>query len=152
MARDGNDDTTAFDRWYEREGDKLNESRRSRYQSDPEYRKRAIERSREYRRNGPKNGPRKEYRLQNGKKIRVYRISEAAKKAKTNPTAIRRWETAGVIPDVRESEFNGSNSIRYYTTDQIKIIREVAKRLRGVRPTDPKVDEVRKFVHEQWEE
>lgn len=144
---------TAFGRWYERNGGKLNEKRKNRYDSDPEYRARQIENARKNRANRAskvKEASAPVYKLIGGEKVVVYRIGDLAERAGVTPQTIRKYESTGVIP-----EPTVGSSHRYYTANQVNLVCSMVQALAGLPLHSKERAEVMAAkvneIHNKWE-
>lgn len=133
--------TFSFTQWYAVHGERLNEKRRDRYHTDPEYKKKVLQQNRESRRKRRaeerKNRPPKEPRQPGehawkttkvrieGKLQTAYTIGALADKLRCSIQAIRLWERQGLIP---EAPFRTPNGDRLYTADSVKEIRAALKK------------------------
>jgi len=131
----------SFSQWYASNGERLNENRRNRYHTDPEYRQRVLEKNRESRRKrreeSLKNRPPKPPKDPNdrkwktvsvryeGKKQEAYTIGALAQKLGCSIQAIRLWERQGVIPNAPLRSPTGD---RLYTPEAVKEIRATLKK------------------------
>ena len=103
--------------WYQENGDAVNERRRNRYASDPEYREKVKARARERKRQLLADRDGRVEREWDGTKILVHPISRVAEDAGTTAQRIRELESQGVIP---EATFPGET--RVYTDHQRTLI------------------------------
>lgn len=133
------DKSEYFKGWYEANGEKLNESRRSRYHSDPEYRERVLAQNREARRK--KREQAKKERLARkkaqkvrpsnawkavdvelgGKIVKMFTIGAVAKALDCSTQALRVWEKKGYIEETPHR--SGEKGDRLYTLEQIEEMR-----------------------------
>jgi len=137
--------STYFQEWYRDNGDKLNESRRDRYHTDPEYREKVLQQNREARkrrrqaalllrkkkRAGAKIRPSQNWKSINvelkgedGKPVvtKMFTIGAVAKALDCSVQALRLWEKKGIIP---ETEYRYSKGDRLYTKEQIEMYRDI---------------------------
>lgn len=115
-------------RWYENNGDVLNERRRERYHNDPVYRAQAQERARKYKRE--KSREHEEEKLPNGLTTTLQDALQAIKNAddevKTHQSIIIRWSNNGEIPILEK--YKG----RYYLTNrQVKALTDFLTTVKG---------------------
>lgn len=138
-----------FQRWYEENSADFNKSRRSRYKTDPAYRKEVLERNRLYRQaqrkvkrderveafaeTGSRSGelmtrqrPKWKTVQMNigGKPVTLSTVGAFAGRLRVSVQAIRLWEKQGVIPP---ASVRGPNGDRLYTLEEIEKIRGVLK-------------------------
>ena len=137
-----------FKAWYEDNGDKLNKSRRDRYNTDPEYKKKVLAQnkaSREKRRKAQaetKAAERKAQKFQararpwktverlikdeKGKEqlVKVFTIGALARALGCSVQAVRLWERQGVIPPTPIRSGKGD---RLYTVEQMEMIQQLLK-------------------------
>lgn len=135
--------TFTFKQWYVANGDKLNETRKSKYHSDPTYREKVLagnRASREKRRADTADERREER-----KAVRVKTASRPFKTVKSrigkstqelftigalalalgcSIQAIRNWERDGIIPEAKLRSDKGESGDRLYTQAQIESIRK----------------------------
>lgn len=138
-----------FQRWYKENSTKFNKLRRTRYKTDPDYRKEVLERNRQYRQQQRKE--KREAKLAalapegagsgelftrqrpkwktvemtiDGKKMVLCTVGAFARSIRVSVQAIRLWEKVGVIP---AATIRGPNGERLYTIDEIEKIRSILK-------------------------
>lgn len=114
---------TAYQRWYERNKDSVNEARRKKYKSDAEYREEVKRSSSASYRSKPfvsKSGQTKEKPVVSGGTVVSYSISEAAEMVGRSISTIRLWESRGWIPAPTIVSLQ-----RFYTDVQINLMREL---------------------------
>lgn len=131
-----------FREWYERNGDRLNEKRKSRYQTDPDYRQRVLQTNQESRAKRKKVAlkqkrkrrerpvvaePRwKVVELEIGGVLeRLYSIGAVAESLGCSIQAIRLWERQGHIPKTEIRTGNGKNGDRLYTQAMVEQLRGI---------------------------
>jgi DNA-binding transcriptional MerR regulator len=130
----------SFSDWYKLHGARLNEKRKQRYHSDPEYRKKVLETNQQSRRqrkqadDAPTKRPRvkKESErfktvkvLINGIEVDLYTVGALAEALGCSIQAIRLWERQGIIPPSTVRSGKGENGDRLYSKDEIEEIRKV---------------------------
>lgn len=132
-----------FKQWYAANGDKLNESRKSKYNTDPSYREKvlagnrasrekrradtAVERREERKAIRVKTAARpfKTVRSKVGKSTQeLFTIGALALALGCSIQAIRNWERDGIIPEATLRSDKGENGDRLYTKVQIEKIRK----------------------------
>ncbi|QCG76664.1 putative DNA-binding domain protein [Vibrio phage vB_VcaS_HC] len=103
-------------KWYADNKDDHNAKRRSRYESDPEYREKAKEQARlsaQKRREANPSVTGVYHRELNGVQVQVFKASEVAEEAGINVRTLKADEKAGKIPSM---SFEGRH--RVYTSQQ----------------------------------
>lgn len=123
--------------YYEGRKDKLSEERRGRYQSDPEYREKAKQSARNYRKqkkaerdqlrasgklppSRPK-GPRKPVSVSvNGSSVMAHTITVAADRIGVSVNVLNNWSKAGLLP---VTPLRSPRGDRLYTADMIFVVR-----------------------------
>lgn len=131
----------SFREWYELNGQRLNERRRSRYQTDPEYRDRVLKTNQESRKNRkrPSDAPPSERRVARtkpeerrwktvdgevaGLSEQLFSIGAVAQTLGCSIQAIRLWERQGHIPATPIRSGKGKNGDRLYTQAMVEEIR-----------------------------
>ena len=117
------DGKTAYQRWYERNKDSMNEARRKKYKTDKAYREEVKRGSSATYRSKPfvsKAGLTKEKPVTSGGTAVSYSISEAAEFIGRSVPTIRLWEARGWIPAPTIVSLQ-----RFYTEVQINLMREL---------------------------
>lgn len=132
---------TQFKEWYEKHSDDWNEKRRSRYDTDPEYRAKVLERNRKHR-----SAKKKEQQLQreeaktaqkytnrpgwktfktviDGVEIETVTIGAYAQVLGVSVQAVRLWERVGVIPPPGAPRASGKQ--RVYTLEEVEKNRKI---------------------------
>lgn len=117
------DQTTAYQRWYAKNRDKINRERREKYQSDPEYRDQAVRASRAARaaRPEPSKAGQSRFKDVGGVVVETMSISELARFCGRSIQTIRLWESKGFIPEPTVTAGK-----RFYTHVQCALVRELA--------------------------
>jgi DNA-binding transcriptional regulator YiaG len=145
MAEQGFD----FKEWYDANGEKLNKDRRTRYHTDPEYRKQVLAQnkaSREKRREataeqkGAERAARKfkaktepwktvEITVKDKKRkpyqVTVFTVGALAAALGVSVQAVRLWERQGVIP---KTPLRSGKGDRLYTVEQLEMMQELLKK------------------------
>lgn len=142
----------SFKEWYQHNGEKLNESRKSRYQTDSEYRAKVLatnQASRQRRRAEQAKVPRPRVRKTpeerfkpvtmeiNGVEEEFLTIGSLAHTLGCSIPAIRLWEKQGVIPKTKLRS-KGKTGDRLYTQTMVEQIRETLTE-QGRIGTEPRV-------------
>lgn len=125
--------------WTKRYGDKHNEKRKLRRQTDPEYAEKHRERSRIYAKRKRKELLGRIYKTYNNEELEVFRVSELLTKANITYRKYRWWLDKGLIPP---SIFDGTHAV--YTEHQIKLLCKVFKN--GV-----DFEKHKKYLLKRWE-
>lgn len=121
---------TSFQRWYERNKDSINSSRREKYKADPEFREQAKRSTSAAYRAKPfvsKAGASKVKTVQ-GKAVVTCSMSEAAGIIGRSMPTIRLWESRGWIPAPTVDAGK-----RFYTVHQVSLLSELAGTLDSIR-------------------
>lgn len=119
-----------FKDWYSANKEQLLAKRRARYSSNPEARALAQQAAKEQRGNNPRTSTAGQplHKLINGEQVEVYRIGKVAEMVGRTEQVIRNWEKKKWIPEPRVDATH-----RYYTKNQVKILREFALLIDQVR-------------------
>lgn len=130
----------SFSDWYKLHGARLNEKRKQRYHSDPEYRKKVLETNQQSRKqrkladDAPAKPPRVKKEVErwktvtvsiNGIEVELYTVGALAEALGCSIQAIRLWERQGVIPPSTVRSGKGENGDRLYSKDEIEEIRKI---------------------------
>ncbi len=113
----------AFSEWYEKNKDAHNARRRERYRENEDLRAKARERARKHRQENAGKEPAEARTRKEGNRT-LYPLRLVAKKINRHPQSVRRWESIGYIPDVRET---GGSRHRHYTWNQVRLIMKLGK-------------------------
>lgn len=159
----------SFREWYELNGDRLNETRKNRYHTDPEYRKQVLKTNQESR----KNRKRSTEELPSEKRVARARpeekrwktvdaeidgiretllsIGALAQSLGCSIQAIRLWERQGHIPATPIRTGKGKNGDRLYTQSMVEDIRRILiaqGRLSATssREAKPKVRALKRYI------
>lgn len=142
---------SAYVRWHLRNSHALNESRRSRYATDPEYRAAQIEAARETRRKQREDDtpPTTVTRYIDGVAHQVYLITDVAKLTGLSRQGLLKWEKRGLIPS---PSLPGVH--RLYTVKQAQMIVDAIKTLTSLKQHSPErkqafIDQSAK-LHNEW--
>lgn len=121
----------SFKDWYADNKADLSAKRKARYHSDPEYRAKVKESALEARRKNPRvsTAGKSLFKQYKGQQIRVYRVGDVSALIGRKEQVIRQWERNGWIP----KPIIGGVTHRYYTEDQVKLLREFAELIDQVR-------------------
>lgn len=138
-----------FKKWYgsNDNAEKLSKRRKERYKSDPEYRERAKQAAKEYKRKKRAELGGAILREVNGEKIKVWRQSAIAEQAGCSTKLIQHYLMKGVIP---EPEIESAR--RVYTEHEKNVLvefltlPEVAK----VETSAAKLAELRNYLLARW--
>lgn len=141
-----------FQNWYAKNRERLNAERRHRYQTDPEYRRKAIAVSARYRskKEHVRKPPIQLVRVVNGVPVPVFSAMETAQQIGRSAQSIRKWERRGWIP---APIFPGRR--RLYTAGQISLIQRLADVLEdcvGRHSADKQsmLATTVRIIHEHW--
>lgn len=135
-------------RWYEANGEALNEKRRNRYHTDPAYRAMVQARARQYKRE--KSREQGAEKLPDGLVESLQETIQAVKdtdsEVKTHPSIVIRWSNDGLIPTM--TKYKG----RYYlTARQVKALSEFLITVKGRKQIFTSTDPVLKnAVSKVW--
>lgn len=119
-----------FRKWYAENKQRLSAARKERYRTDPELRARILARTAEWRKSKaqcPRDVGQKKQPM-NGTLVEAYRITEAGKMIGRSDQTIRDWEEKKVIPKPTVER-----SHRYYTLNQIRLMRDLAEMIDSLR-------------------
>ena len=110
-----------FKTWYEENGEELNESRVKRYETDSDYRSKAVEASRKvYREKNNILSDGSRILVSEGEEFVCLKITMAAEILGVPRQSILRYMSLGFLPSM---EFDGTK-IKFVTTDQIPLLVE----------------------------
>lgn len=150
-----------FTKWYENNKGNFNEKRRSRYNTDPEYRQRVLEMNRKNREKRQSERSAEEKARQKAVKViaspawkefeadevveglpqedgaaqKFLTIGAVAKATRRSTQTIRLWEKQGLIP---ETPYRNSRDDRLYTPAMVLEILNKVKELKELEPVDHK--------------
>lgn len=150
---DREDKPSYFQEWYDLNGKALNETRRDRYSTDPEYRERVLAQNRAARkkkrdaaklerlarREATKVATSKSWKTVNvevkdggtTKIVKMFTIGAVAAALDCSPGALRLWEAKGIIEETPNRYTKGD---RLYTLDQIERYKERLTKLGRIGP------------------
>lgn len=119
-----------FSRWYEANKEELSKKRKAKYQKDPEFRQSSLQKAAEWREKNPRasKAGKPSLREVNGVMVEVFRISAVGGMIGRSDQTIRDWEDEGIIPPPTVVSAH-----RYYTRNQIKLMRELADLISVIR-------------------
>jgi len=148
MSDSNKDAKRNFDKWYKDNKEEYNRKRRERYASDKKYRKRAIENSERYRKEGAiqTRGDSGAYRKYKGVQVRTFRIGEVSKMIQRSAQTIRQWEIDKLIP---RPVFKDTKH-RIYTEHQAKLLSDFADVTRNNRDAPKVVLQAAKRLRGEW--
>jgi hypothetical protein len=109
----------AFRDWYEKNKEHLNRRRRQRYHKDPNYREKAITRSREDYAAKTINQEKVDRRVFSVDAVKLISIGKLADAIGRKVLTVRRYHMMGVIPQPSHLDSRGW---RLYTVDQLRLI------------------------------
>lgn len=139
-------DDAYFKDWYAKHHETLNQSRRDRYKTDPEYRKAVLQRNREAREKRRTETAKERAQRRKASRLRVgsrawktveaevvdkngkvatatlFTISALARSIGRSVQAVRLWERQGLLP---EPPFRNKKGDRLYTAEMVEVIRDV---------------------------
>ena len=159
MPNETDIESSYFQDWYKVHGEKLNESRKDRYQNDPEYREKVLAQNRKARRKkreeskserlaqraAQKVKPSKAWKSVNweiededGTKrvVKMFTISAVARSLDCSVQALRMWERKGII---ESTPYRYSKGDRLYTVEQIEAMRKHLTKEGRVGPNKTKI-------------
>lgn len=139
----------SYGAWYAKNSKDLSERRKSRYQSDPEYRQRVIENNRKYRRVKAMErmaAPQSMVRIPRHRKPTVLdveiggvKISKQmvhvgffARAIGRSVSTVHQWERNGVIPRTPFVAASAAKQERLYTAEMIRIVQDHIERRNGI--------------------
>jgi hypothetical protein len=144
-----------FRRYYEEKRDEINEKRKRKYDTDPEYKERVLQASRNYRKRKRKEkeqgesicrpvGLRGLQRIQDvidekvgdGNMIRLMSAEAFAQFLGRSVQSLSHWESKGVLP---QSPYRGVRGFRYYTIGMMEVVRWWVKDRKRLFPVDPQM-------------
>lgn len=133
MTTEGSEKTWTFKDWYSRNKDKLSESRKARYHSDPEYRAKVLTANQKRRKEkSPTVQGQRQVKIRkpiyqsiilNGQAIEavLFNIAYFARHVGVSTAKIRAWERNGLIP--KTPYLVGSRGERMYTESMINAVK-----------------------------
>jgi hypothetical protein len=140
----------AYARWFAKNREKLNQTRRGRYKTDTEYRKTIVARQAGYRTTlSPKHDDGSRYRVIGGEKILILSMSQVGRLVGRSPQTLRIWETKEWIPAHTTGGVH-----RFYTQGQAQLMLKLAIQVDrlGKASQDAEFIEMVKYVHEKWKD
>lgn len=143
--------TEAYRKWYASNKEQFNAKRRARYAANAQYRKKAINNSRQGReRTRPTGDEGALIRMVGVNEVKVYRISSVSLQIGVPVPVIRAWERKGIIPN---PSFGRGH--RVYTKNQVKLMKKIAacvvKFKADKKELKEKLINLKPFIYEQWE-
>jgi hypothetical protein len=145
--------------WWEENKARVLRERREKYENDPEYRARVLERTR---RNREKKAAERQDALRNfkinGVPVKLLSLRETADKLGVEPDRLKYYQKQGYIPKALVTKPN-----RFYTPVQVEYMRQLTEFLTAHgkdlrRPTSPPgkaaiaaLEGLCKTIHENWE-
>lgn len=123
-------DNKSFQKWYEANKEGFNVRRKLKYQTDPDYRNKVIDRQRKARKENPRPSQASDqhFRTVAGKQVEVFRIGHVVAQISRSEKTIRTWEAEKLIP---QPSIAGKH--RYYTQHQVTLLREFSELMEQVR-------------------
>jgi len=138
--------SSGFTDWYKKNAKKLNEQRRARYATDPDYREKALQASKNWRDNNPDH-----HRTRRANKPELLTIGQAAEVLESCPQTLRGIEARKLIPMAKKGVGH-----RKYTPAQVELMRPLIQYLQETHYTVPgykkRVQELSKQVKTNWKE
>jgi hypothetical protein len=142
-----------YEKWYEENKDEVADRRKSRYENDPGYRKKVLERSANYRerqrtvtqvRISRHQKPRM-FKL-NGRDVALYSIGAFAGYINRSVQSINHWEKKGLLP--RTPYRVGERGFRFYSAEMMEVVRRIIGNKRRLFPVDKKMGSA---IRDAWE-
>ena len=131
--------------YYKRKKLKIKTDRYKKYHEDPMYKKKVVNRSRDYYNKYKKSkSPSKGYTIKKYKGIELYSIKYLAEVLQYSESAIRKFEAENILP---KSVYTDRRGWRYYSNDQIELCIKAFGERRAGRWSNA---EVRKFLINFW--
>lgn len=142
-----------YEEWYEKNKGAVADRRKERYEKDPEYRVKVLERSsayREERRKIPRVRVPRSRRGRvfevDGKRATLYSIGGFATWVNRSIQSLNHWESSGILPKTPYRV--GKRGFRFYSKDMIEAVREIVGDKKRLFPVD---DSMGKEIREKWE-
>lgn len=146
-----------FDKYYEENKDKVNDTRRKKYANDEAYRDRVLQASRDYRKRQRDDGDRVRLpRYQkpvlmetgDGGTVQLFSVGAFASFLSRSVQAINHWEKA--TPQILPSTpYKDTRGFRYYTREMMEVVRDAVGSKRRLFPVDPNM---RKNILSGWKD
>lgn len=137
------DESGYFQQWYQKNKKKLSKRRKQKYQSDPEYRDRQLQASKDWRSRNPDYRNRKK-----DDQPKRFTIGEAATQIGSCPQTIRALEAKGMIPKA-----NKGIGHRMYSEAQVALMHDLILYLQTVHyrnRSKPKLAALVKNLKTNW--
>jgi len=130
-----------YDKWYDENKDKVAERRKERYETDPEYQQKVLQRSSDYRQRQrevnqvrvPRHQRPRMFKV-NGSEVALYSIGAFASYINRSVQSINHWETNGLLP--RTPYRVGKRGFRYYSAEMMEVVRRIVGNKRRLYPVD----------------
>jgi len=130
-----------YEKWYQDNKEKVAERRRERYESDPDYQQKVLERSAKYRERQrevsqvrvPRHQKPRMFDL-NGTAIPLYSIGAFAAYINRSVQSINHWEANGLLP--RTPYRVGQRGFRFYSAEMMEVVRRIVGNKRRLFPVD----------------
>jgi hypothetical protein len=137
-----------FDKYYEEKKDDINRKRKDRYHNDPDYRKRVLKASRDYRdKKRREQGPRVRMprhqiplvrRVQGGE-IQLFSVGFFALRLGRSVQSLNHWEKTEPYPLLPVTPYRDERGFRYYTIEMMDVVKRVIGKKRRLFPVDRKM-------------
>jgi len=132
------DEQEYYQKYYDEKKDDIAEERKSRYDNDPEYRQKVIDRSRQYRDNQrqarprariPKHAKARLCTAGDGGRVELFSVGNFALGVGRSVQCINHWEREGILPRTPYRQKQGSADnprwFRFFTRGMVMAVREV---------------------------
>ena len=127
-----------YETYYGENADKIAKKRKEKYEEDPEYREKVLDRSRNYRENQrqsrpkariPKHAKSKKYEIGDGSTIELFSVGSFALGVGRSVQCINHWEREGILPKTPYLQKQGSDEnprfFRFFTRGMAAAVRAV---------------------------
>lgn len=141
-----------YEKWYEKNREDVAERRKDRYENDPEYREKVLERSAQYRERQrevtqvrvPRHQKPRMFDMDGGE-VALYSIGAFASYINRSVQSINHWESNGLLP--RTPYRVGKRGFRYYSAEMMEVVRRIVGNKRRLFPVD---NEMGDAIREAW--
>jgi len=143
-----------YEKWYGENKEEIAEKRKNRYENDPDYKRKVLKRSSDYRERQRSVSQVRIPRHQRPRifviddvKIPLYSIGAFASYINRSVQSINHWETNKLLP--RTPYRVGERQFRYYTAEMMEVVRRVVGNKRRLYPVDKGMGD---DIHRMWED